>query len=360
MSSVPLRSRQRRRARFARGSVAVLLALGVSAAPAGAATPIGLGTAESFAVLAGSGITNTGATTITGDVGTFPTPSMTGFNTVVLAGVNHGGDAVTQQAKQDLTTAYNQAFASAPATSVVTELGGTTLTPGVYQSPTLGLNGRLTLDTLGDPHAVFVFQAGSTLITASASEVVVLGASSACNVFWQVGSSATLGSDSVLVGTVLAETSITANDGAVVEGRLLAQNGAVTLERNTITTRVCAAAGGGTPGPSTTTTTTTTATTADAAATQASDPVDPPATAVEVPTADATATATPATNAGSPPPGDAITTVTELPRTGVSDWLPLVGSVAIALGLLLVRVGTPRVPLRHSIRPRPLVSRSNP
>jgi hypothetical protein len=219
--------------------------VGASAAQA----PVGLGTAGSFAVLAGSGITNTGPTTITGDVGTFPTPSMTGFGSVTLHGTDHAGDAVTQQAKTDLTTAYNTAVAATPTTAVPTELGGSTLTPGVYGGPTLGITGTLTLNTLGDPNAVFVFKAGSTLITAASSSVIVLNGATACNVFWQVGSSATLGTGSRLVGTVLAATSITAGTGATVQGRLLASNGAVTLDTNTITRPTCAA-------PATTTTTT--------------------------------------------------------------------------------------------------------
>jgi hypothetical protein len=218
---------------------------------AGAAqAPINLGTAASFSVLAGAGISNTGPTTIAGDVGTFPTPAETGFGTITLGGANHDGDAVTQQAKTDLTTAYNTAAGSGPPIAVATELGGTTLTPGVYNSPTLGLTGTLTLNTLGDPNAVFVFQAASTLITATNSSVIVLNGAQACNVYWQVGSSATLGVTSHLIGSVLASSSITATTGATIQGRLLAQNGAVTLDSNTLTNNNCPAT------PTTTTTTT--------------------------------------------------------------------------------------------------------
>ncbi len=234
------------------GFTALLPIVGVSAAQA----PVNLGTAGSFAVLAGSGITNTGPTTIVGDVGTHPTPAQTGFGSVTLTGTNHGDDAVTQQAKIDLTTAYNEAAGRGPVTSVPTELGGSTLTPGVYGSPTLGITGTLTLDTQGDPAAVFIFQASSTLITASSSRVVVLDGGDACNVFWQVGSSATLGSDSTLIGSVLALTSITATTGATIEGRLLAQNGAVTLDSNTITSQACDTTTTTTAAPGDTTTTT--------------------------------------------------------------------------------------------------------
>jgi hypothetical protein len=233
------------------GVTALLPIVAVSAAQA----PVNLRTAGSFAVLAGSGITNTGPTTITGDVGSFETPSVTGFDSVEQDGTNHEGDAVTQKAKTDLTTAYNEAAGSGPPAEVDTELGGRTLTPGVYGGPTLGITGTLTLDTLGDPAAVFIFQAGSTLITASSSKVIVLNGGTACNVFWQVGSSATLGTDSTLIGSVLATTSITATTGATIQGRLLAQNGAVTLDTNTITNTGCATgtpggSDGGTPGGS--------------------------------------------------------------------------------------------------------------
>jgi hypothetical protein len=239
-------SRQRRIAL----SIAPLAVLALGAAlvlpsSSGAAqATVPLGTAGSFAVLAGAGITNTGATTITGDVGSFATTSQSGFNTVTLTGAsaNHHGDAVTQQAKTDLTTGYNTAAAATPFTSRPVELGGATLTPGVYRAGTFGNSGTLTLDTQGDPQAVFIFQMASTLITASNSNVVVLGGGTACNVFWQVGSSATLGTGSHLIGSVLASSSITATTGATIVGRLLASTGAVTLDNNTITTPVCAAA----------------------------------------------------------------------------------------------------------------------
>lgn len=359
MSSAPLKSRKpratraRRLGRASATVVAALTLVAASAAPAAAATAIDLGTAGSFAVLAGSGITNTGVTTIAGDVGSFPEPAITGFDgNVVLLGVNHGGNEVTQQAKQDLTAAYDQAFAAGPPTEVATELGGGSvpLTPGVYHGTTLEINGALTLNTLGDPNAVFVFQTDSTLKTGSASSVVVLGGGKACNVFWQVGSSAVLGSDSLLIGSVLAHTSISAGDRAVIQGRLLARGGAVTLQHNTIDARVCAA--GADAGGDTTTPTTLPA--AGATTPAAGDPA--PGDATAAPASDtSTETARPAAPAA--PPGGSITTVTRLPRTGPSDWLPLAGALAIALGLVLVRIGTPRVPLRHAIAPRHFVDR---
>ena len=155
------------------------------------------GARGSFAVLAGAGITNTGPTTINGDLGTFPTTSITGAASMTVTGTNHGGDAVTQGAKTDLVTAYNTATGEGPTTAVAADLGGRTLTAGIYNSASsLGLTGALTLNGAGNPNALFVFQAGSTLTTASASSVVLTNGAQACNVFWQVGSSATLGTGS--------------------------------------------------------------------------------------------------------------------------------------------------------------------
>jgi hypothetical protein len=221
-------------------STAVVLA--VAPAAFAAQGPVGLGTAGSFAVLAGSGITNTGPTTITGDIGTFPTPAETGMGSVTLTGKNHDADAVTQGAKADLQTAYNDAAGRTPVTNVPVELGGKTLLPGVYTSPTFGLTGTLTLNAKGDPNAEFIFQAGSTLITASNSHVRLINGTQACNVVWQVGSSATFGTGTNFVGDVLSHTSITARTGATFHGRLLAKNGAVTLDTNTITRSVCSTA----------------------------------------------------------------------------------------------------------------------
>ena len=149
---------------------------------------VDLGTATRFAVLAGSGITNTGVTTITGDVGTFPTTTETGFGTVTILGTNHMGDAVTQAAKNDLVTAYNDAAGRTPVI-IPTELGGTTLTPGVYASNdgTFQITGTLTLDGNGLENPVFIFQTATTLITALGSSVSLINGALACKVFWQVG-----------------------------------------------------------------------------------------------------------------------------------------------------------------------------
>ena len=236
----------------------ILGTIGLAAVLAGAlagttlaAASVGLGTAGTFAVLAGSTITNTGATTITGDVGLHPGTSVTGFSTVTLNGTEHDTDAVAEQAKTDLTTAYDDAAGQTPDTVVSADLGGQTLTAGVYGSTTsLGLTGTLTLDAEGNPDAVFIFQAGSTLTTAPDSVVELIGEASACNVYWQVGTSATLGTSTDFKGTILALTSITLNTNATIEGRALARTGAVTLDTNVIDSSACAAsAPGATPTP---------------------------------------------------------------------------------------------------------------
>lgn len=232
---------------LALGVLSLLLCSPVFAAQA----TVNLATAESFAVLAGAGITNSGATTITGDVGSHPTPSQTGFGSVTLNGVNHGADAVTQQAKTNLVTAYNDAGGRLPETAVATELGGSIRTPGVYASNTLAINGTLTLDALGDPSAVFIFKSNSTLTTGSGSQVNLINGANACNVFWRVPSSATLGANSHIAGSVLASTAITLDTGASVAGRLLASTASVTLLGNVITASICPVAT-----PTTTTTTT--------------------------------------------------------------------------------------------------------
>ncbi len=210
----------------------------VLAGTALAATAPNLGTAESFAVLAGTTITNTGSTTITGDVGLHPGDAVTGFASVTLNGAQHIGDAVASGAKDDLVGAYNEAAGATPVNNVPTELGGTTLVPGVYASATLGLTGTLTLDGQG----VYIFQAGSTLITAPGSSVELINGASACDVYWQVGSSATLDTTTSFKGTIMALTSIALNNGVTLEGRALARNGEVTMINDTIDNSACAAA----------------------------------------------------------------------------------------------------------------------
>ncbi|HEV2636054.1 MAG TPA: ice-binding family protein [Actinocrinis sp.] len=237
--------------------LAVTSAIVLSSAPQAQAAqaPVGLGTATSFAVLAGTTVTNTGPTTISGDLGVSPGSAVTGFPPgTVNNGVIHAADAVALQAQNATTTAYNDAAGRTPSTAVSGDLTGQTLVAGVYKSTSsLGLTGTVTLDAQGDPNAVFVFDAVSTLITGSASNVALINGAQACNVFWQVGSSATLGTNSNISGTLLALTSISATTGAVVNGRLLARNGAVTLDDNTITRSDCSAATGTPTGTATAT-----------------------------------------------------------------------------------------------------------
>jgi hypothetical protein len=225
-------------------AVSWLLSLTLLAGEALAAQPpVGLGTADSFAVLAGSAATNTGPSTINGDLGVTPGTSVTGFGPpATVNGTIHAADAVAAQAQTDLTIAYNDAAGRTPPTAVPAELGGLTLTPGVYRNASaLRLTGALTLDAQGNPDAVFVFQAGSTLTTASGSRMTLINGAQPCNVFWQVGSSATLGTSSLFIGNILALTSISMNDAVTVRGRALARNGAVTLINDTITPSRCAA-----------------------------------------------------------------------------------------------------------------------
>jgi Ice-binding-like len=207
------------------------------------AQDVDLGTANNFAVLAGSTVTSTGATVINGgNLGLSPGTSVTGFplGTIVPPYTMHVADAVALQAQNDLTTAYNQAAGFAPNLNLTGQnLGGLTLTPGVYFfSSSAQLTGTLTLNDLGKPDAVFIFQIGSTLTTASGSSVVTINGGAnptpGISVFWQVGSSATLGTTTAFEGNILANTSITAGTDASVEGRLLAESGAVTLDDNLI------------------------------------------------------------------------------------------------------------------------------
>jgi hypothetical protein len=162
-------------------------------------------------------------------------------------GATHQADALAAQAQADLTTAYNDAAGQGPVNTLATELGGQTLTPGVYNSGsgTFGITGTLTLDGQGNSDAVFIFKTASTLISASASRVSMINGAQPCHLFWQVGSSATLGTGSAFAGSILALESISLNSGVTVNGRLLARNASVTLINDTITRADCATGGTG-------------------------------------------------------------------------------------------------------------------
>jgi cytoskeletal protein CcmA (bactofilin family) len=194
----------------------------------------GLGT---FEILAGSTVTNTGATSVSGDLGVSPGIAVTGFPPGIMIGTIHAGDPSAAQAQLALTAAYNDAAGrSVGAIALAGNLGGLTLAPGVYKS-TSSLeisSGDLTLDAKGNPNAVFIFEMASTLITTTGRKVILAGGARAANIVWQVGSSATLGVSSVFKGNILALASITVSSGASVEGRLMARTGAVTLDSNVI------------------------------------------------------------------------------------------------------------------------------
>jgi type VI secretion system secreted protein VgrG len=199
-----------------------------------------LGSAENFAVLGASTVTNTGTSTITSNVGVSPGTAITGFPPgIILNGGLHAGDAMATQAHADLETAYNAfvGLVSPPANDLTgSDLGGKTLTPGVYKYATSATSdGALTFDAQNDPNARFVIQIGTTLITSSNSSVVLENGAKARNIFFVVGTSATLGSGSTFIGNLLAYAAITTVSGTNLTGRLLALTEAVTLDTNNVT-----------------------------------------------------------------------------------------------------------------------------
>ena len=199
---------------------------------------VALGSAAGFAVLAGATVTNTGSSTVTGDVGVSPGTAVTGFPPGTVNGAIHAADTAAAAGIADLTTAYNDAAGRTlcPVT-VAGNLGGQTLGPGLYKS-TSGLeitSGDLTLDARGNGNAVFIFQMASTLDTTAGRQVILSGGARASNVFWQVGTSATIGTNSTFVGTIMADQSVTLITGAALDGRALARIGAVTLDASTVT-----------------------------------------------------------------------------------------------------------------------------
>ena len=278
-----------------------------------AATAPSLGTAASFAVLGGATVTNTGPSVITGDLGVSPGNAITGFPPgLVGGGAIHAADAVALQAQNDVTTAYNF-LAGQACNTILTgqDLGGLTLTPGTYCfTSSAQLTGTLTLDAQGDSAAVFIFQIASTLTTASNATVQVINGGLPCGAYWQVGSSATLGTTTTFVGNILALTSITLQTGTSVAGRALARNGAVTLDTNTVSFAAC------TP-PVTTTPVTTTPVTP----TVRLQTVVPLPGLPETPTpVTRTATATPQPDDDTPEPER------ETPDTGVGTATPIAGT----------------------------------
>lgn len=309
-----------------------------------ATATVGLGTAASYSVLAGQGVTNTGPTTLAADLGTSPSASVTGFPPGVVGGATHAADAAAGQAKSDLTTAYDDAAGRPSTAAVPADLVGATLTPGVYTAAgPLGLTGTVTLDAQGDPSAVFVIQAPSSLTTGSGSRVSLVNGAQACNVFWQVSSSASLGTTSGFAGTILALTSVSVGTGATIDGRALARNGSVTLDDDAFISSTCG----------------TTTSPIGSGSTPVVTPTTPP-TSTPTPPGGSTgggtgggsggggttggSTPTPSSTPGTPtpatPPGDVPPPSGHLPRTG-GDGARLVielalGAAALAAGVVAV------------------------
>ena len=251
MIEIPKSAREAKRDLYSRSALAfaaAMVLLVVTATPA--AAQVNLGTAANFGALAGSTVTNTGSSIVNGNVGVSAGSAVTGFPPgVVVGGTIHNNDATAIQAQVDLGTAY-ASILPMPCTQDLSgiDLGGLTKTAGTYcYTSSAQLTGTLTLDAQGNPNAVFIFKIGTTLTTASASRVLVINGGSSCNVFWQVGSSATLGTTTSFAGNILAQASITLNTGATLSGRALARVGAVTLGTNNVT---ACAIGGGAGGPS--------------------------------------------------------------------------------------------------------------
>nr|ALG05175.1 ice-binding protein [bacterium] len=229
-------------------TVALLLLRSAYLGTAEAASAPPLGTAVTFAVLGGTTVTNTGATLVTGNLGTSPGPAVTGFppGVVVPPSTINAANAVSLQAQTDVTTAYNNLAGQACNVDLTgQDLGGLTLTPGVYCFPSTAaqLTGIVTLNAQNNANAVFVFQIGSTLTTATGASVNIIGGGSACNVYWQVGSATTLGTGTAFKGNVLSDTSISVTMGASISpGRAFARSGAVTLDTNSVSLAGCEAA----------------------------------------------------------------------------------------------------------------------
>lgn len=231
------------RGRTALIGIAVILAFAAIPIGIAHAAPVNLATAQPFVVLSGAGATNTGSSVLNGDLGVSPGSSLTGFGEATVNGAVHANDGVAAQAQADLTTAYNVAAGQtiSPGNELTGQnLGGLTLTPGAYGfSSSAELTGQLTLDAQGNPNAQFVFVIGSTLVTESASSVILTNGASPCNVYWKVGSSATFGSGTAFEGNVLALETISMISGVTFLGRALARNGEVTLDNDVLTAPQC-------------------------------------------------------------------------------------------------------------------------
>ena len=332
-------------------AVALVLTFGFNAVPtADAAGPskVNLGTAKSYGVLAGDTITNTGATTITGDLGLFPGTSVTGSPTVT--GVSNITNSAANKAKDDLRTAYLDAQGRpSPIFLAGGALGGKTLVAGLYKDDgapaALGLTGTLVLDAQGDPDAVWIFQSSSTLIAEVGSVVQLKNGAQACHVFWQVGSAATLKASSKFKGTIMAHDDISVGNGVTVLGRLLAgaqanKAGALTLISDTITKTSCSAA---TPTPTPTPTPTTKPTTKPTATPTAKPTTKPTTTPTKTPTAKPGATPT-ATPRATSPAGPGATPTATLPVTTPTGVQTSPGATPTSAQPITTRTAGPTLP----------------
>lgn len=338
------------------GCVAIVVTL-VQGGPGSAANSptVPLATAADYAVLGGSTVTNTNGSVLDGSLGLWPGPSITGFppGIVLPPGTTNTDNAAAQQAQGHLTAAYNNAALREVHATTTADLADLHLSAGVYAGPShgaLSLTGPLVLDGGGDYSSVFIFQTDSSLITASGSTISLVNGAQACNVFWQVGSSATLGTGSVFSGNILALTSITVNNSVTVDGRALARNGAVTLDNDVFTEPSCAT------GPTGTTSTTandqraTTSTTGASTGSTLLASGGPPPT---ISGGGGTPTTAPGGSGGPNGPGGPggpngpdtppDITLTELPETGSNPATPLLaGGGLLALGIAAIWLGRTR------------------
>jgi hypothetical protein len=278
-----------------------------------------LATSANYSVLAGQTITNTGPSVLNNSAGLSPGTSITGFppGIVTPPAIIDATSPAAAQAQLDLTAAYLDAAGRPLNATTTAELGGLTLVGGVYAGPSkspLSLNGTLVLDGEGNPNSVFIFQTDSTLITGSASTVSLINGAQECNVFWQVGSSATLGTGSVFAGNILALTSIAVTTGVTVHGRALARNGEVTLDTDVFTAPTC-------------------------------DLVTP----VTTTTAVGTATTVPPVATTTPPVATTTPVAGTIPRTGSrAQTTLLLAAVALALGATAIRFARRRTESHHN------------
>lgn len=222
------------------GAILLIAILGITQTFAATTSPVNLSTASNFVILAGSSVINFGSSNITGNIGVHPGGILSGLGSATIYGTQQTSNAATAQAQTDLGIAYNDVSGRINQDTISGDLGGTTIYPGLYRSASsISLNGVLTLDAQGDANAIFVIQSADNLNIASGARIALLGGAQACNIYWQSGNGVFLGTNSIMVGNVVAYNAISLGNGALLNGRLLSRNGSVTLDTNTITTPTC-------------------------------------------------------------------------------------------------------------------------